>query len=574
MMKKIIYLLLLVSLNSFAQDEQLRTEIIDVFKEYDPEIINSRKISQQPIFNDTLKNTIITHKSILNAHFFIKENLLNIQPNKFRFKSGHNNFKKYISFDVGSVGFLNTKVHYTNGISTIHNSGLYFEHDNKSYLIKKDYDGHASTSLNFYTNRFLKNKLLNTSFNISNYNGLYWGGRIDLPMDSIERYNVSNMSLEIDLSQPSNHAILHDLSVNINYLFNNYKRQELWIHSSISLEKEKALKKYRFNLQCHLINNNFNHLLNESNFNPIHNSIASIDLIDSFSDILLQSNFIISGSNVFDYTVGLDFYYFPGEEVQYGGEPLISPNINLSKKISNNQSFDFSLFKKLNYHSFHQVFHISPYLDPYYRNALSKEFKINLAYVRRIGPRINIASDLTYLREHGELIPFIFYERSQTIDHFSVLNMLPLGLYQDRLQQGLIWFSSISYNQEQYNFLLEGKWNAVQSVDHDKRQFLPKFELNSTITLKISPNINFIYTCYFKGIQDVMRLGPVHDLVTPFQYAELPSYLNMNMSLNYTINAMVFSLDFHNILNQDQYFFDEYYNNDGFRISSGFLYKF
>jgi len=574
MIKRIIYLLLPIFFNAFTQDEQLRTEIIDVFKEYDPQIINSSKISQQPIFNDTLKNTIITQKSILNQNLFIKEHLLSIQPNKFRFKNIQNNFKQYVSFDIGSLGFLNAKMHYTNGLSTIHNSGVYFEHDNKSYLIKNDYDGYSITSLNLYTNQFFQNKLLNTSFNISNCTGLYWGGLTDLPMDSIERYNVSNISLEIDLNQPSNHAILHNVSLNINYLFNNYKRQELWVHSTVSLEKEKALKKYGLNLQCHLINNNFNHLLNESNFNSIHNSIPSIDLIDSFSDILLQSNFIISGSNVFDYTIGLDFYYFPGEDVQYGGDPLISPTINLSKKISNNESVDFSLFKKLNYHSFYQVFHMYPYLDPYYRNSLSKEFKINLAYLKRIGPRINIVSDLTYLRERGELIPFIFYERSQTMDHFSVLDMAPLALYQDRLQQGLIWSSSISYNQEQYNFLIEGKWNGVKSVDHDKRKFLPKFELNSTITLKIFPNINFIYNCYFKGIQDVIRLGPVYDLVTPFQYAELPSYLNMNMSLNYTINSMVFSLDFQNILNQDQYFFDEYYNNDGLRISCGFLYKF
>ena len=70
MIKRIICLLLPIFFNAFTQDEQLRTEIIDVFKEYSREIINSSKISQQPVFNDTLKTTIITQKSILDKHFF------------------------------------------------------------------------------------------------------------------------------------------------------------------------------------------------------------------------------------------------------------------------------------------------------------------------------------------------------------------------------------------------------------------------------------------------------------------------------------------------------------------------
>ena len=172
MIKRIICLLFPIFFNAFTQDEQLRTEIIDVFKEYNPEIINSSKISQQPVFTDTLKSTIITKKSILEKKILFKENLLNIPPQKFRFKSFQSNFKKYISFDIGSVGFLNAKMHYTNGVSTIHNSGMYFESDNKSYLIKNDYDGYGRTLLNLYSNRFLNNKLLNTSFNIGNSDGI------------------------------------------------------------------------------------------------------------------------------------------------------------------------------------------------------------------------------------------------------------------------------------------------------------------------------------------------------------------------------------------------------------------
>ena len=64
MIRKIIYISLFFSLNMLSQNEQLRIEIIDVFKEYAPEISNSIKISEQPIFNDTLKNKIFTKRHI------------------------------------------------------------------------------------------------------------------------------------------------------------------------------------------------------------------------------------------------------------------------------------------------------------------------------------------------------------------------------------------------------------------------------------------------------------------------------------------------------------------------------
>ena len=70
----------------FGEVSTKHIETINVFKEYVPEVANSIKISQQPIFNDTLQSDIITYKSILNQKLFITENLLWPSPMKFRFK--------------------------------------------------------------------------------------------------------------------------------------------------------------------------------------------------------------------------------------------------------------------------------------------------------------------------------------------------------------------------------------------------------------------------------------------------------------------------------------------------------
>ena len=576
MIRTIFYILSVICLNAFSQDEKLRTEIIDVFKEYAPQISSSTKISKQPVFNDTLKNTIMTNQSILDQNLVVKEDVVIVLPDKFRFEKLKSDFKKYFSFDSGSKAFLNTKIHYTNGISTLHNSGVYFEYDTEEYLINKDYDGYSVLGLNLYTNRFLNNKLLNTTFSINNNTGFYWAKTTMLSIDSVQLYDVSTMSFNIDLNQPSNENMLKYLGFSIDYLFNNYKRNELLITSSLSLETEKALRTYAVQLDLDWINTSFNNSFNNSEFDAVYNRVASIQSMNDFSDILLKSNFSLSGVNVLDYKIGIDFQYFPGEEIKYGGSPLFFPNIFFLKRISDDQQITFHLHKQLSYHSFNLLFDKLPYLDPYYRNILSKEFKSTLKYNQRLSNDISFAVDLDYIIERGSLIPFVFSERAGTIDldRISVLAMNPLGIYRDRIQQGFLLSSAISFNRDKFNFLLEGNLGSIKSRQHNNKHFVPQYEMNSILTLHILKSANLIISSYLRGSQDAIRIEEVYSSDTSVTYTTLSSYLNTDCSLNYNLNSMVFSINFKNIFSQNQYFFDEYYNDDGFKISLGFLYKF
>ena len=60
----------------------------------------------------------------------------------------------------------------------------------------------------------------------------------------------------------------------------------------------------------------------------------------------------------------------------------------------------------------------------------------------------------------------------------------------------------------------------------------------------------------------------------PFNYIELQSYINANISLNYHHNSIIFSLDLKNILGHKMEFFDQYYDDDGFKIAFGISCKF
>ena len=71
-MIKYIYLILFIPILLLSQDD-LRIETIDVVKEYDPSIVLGKKISSQPIFNDTLSNEVAYSSKIMNLELLLNE---------------------------------------------------------------------------------------------------------------------------------------------------------------------------------------------------------------------------------------------------------------------------------------------------------------------------------------------------------------------------------------------------------------------------------------------------------------------------------------------------------------------
>ena len=98
----------------FSQEEELRFEIIDVFKNYSPVIANSVKINTQPIYNDTLQEKIISNKPILNRNILLKELVDFEYPSKFRLNHLNAYLENYASIEFGSHSFVQTKFHYNN----------------------------------------------------------------------------------------------------------------------------------------------------------------------------------------------------------------------------------------------------------------------------------------------------------------------------------------------------------------------------------------------------------------------------------------------------------------------------
>ena len=94
MIKQLFYIFLFCFFALYAQNNELRIEIIDVFKEYTPSVKKSFKISDQPTFSDTLTTKIVTDKSILKKNLLFTEIKPVISSSPFRFIQSRFDYQK------------------------------------------------------------------------------------------------------------------------------------------------------------------------------------------------------------------------------------------------------------------------------------------------------------------------------------------------------------------------------------------------------------------------------------------------------------------------------------------------
>ena len=139
MIRVVFYILCFVPFFIMSQDNNLRVETIDVIKDYKPIISNGNKISFQPIYNDSLNNNIFYEGSIINKDFVQSPQILFDPPLKLRFSALDRYFSNFAQITLGIYNYLNAKVKYSNGISSIHNSGFLIELNSQQMGFKSPY---------------------------------------------------------------------------------------------------------------------------------------------------------------------------------------------------------------------------------------------------------------------------------------------------------------------------------------------------------------------------------------------------------------------------------------------------
>lgn len=575
MIKKNI-ILLLIPFCMFSQDEKLRIETINVFKEYNPKVSNSNKISSQPIFTDTLESVVISKKPILNKNLALSDDQVFTNPVKFRFKNTQHTFSKYASLFLGNHSFLNGKFHYTNGLSVLHNSGFLLEHSSEDYRLKAPHyhrhNGQLDQSFNIYTNRFLDDKLLSAYCNLRKISGLYWGLSEDVPIENVSNYIGSSLNFQTHITEMNKEKIFHSLIVNGNYFFNNYDRAESAIKSAIQLKRASGLRNYSLSLEGELIKTSLEsaftdgYMQNSLNWIPLsilNTNLSTLTTNKSFTDFLFSSEFLASGTQILDYKIGFNTAY---GKLNHEDNPsfFIFPSIHILKNIDGNQRFEFLIKKNLLHNSFSNLFNLIPFSDPYFRPSFLRKFETSLTYNTNFSNQLSVFNSVSYSVVNNQLIPVLSVSPIESNSHPLYMHLLDV--------KGFAFNSSISLNKVNYNILMSAHFNFLKVEEFNSRDLFPKMELSSTIHVSVFNNIDIVSDWFFVSKSESLRVDSVFETVS--SYHQISSYVDANLSIKYAFQDMIFSVDFKNLLGQKMDFFDGYYDDDGLKIRLGVFYKF
>ena len=561
----------------FSQDEKLRIETIDVFKEYQPSISNSIKISSQPIFNDTLKTKVVSYKSILEKKINFSDPPSSFLFPKFRFQPINDNIKKYFSIDFGSHTFFKTKFHYTNGLSVKHNSGFYLEHVSEDMRLAsphyKKNNGEALNMFKIYSSRFLNNKIFKTSLSLKRNTGLYWAGLEDLSIDDIVDYRVNNISLDMNLKNTFDKRFFNFFDMKLSSISNNFGRKELSIESSFDLSFQHLLRTYSFFFSTQITQSSTDDI---NTLALLHHQLVSdnetmifADGIDDASDMLFHSAFGLNGNKGLDYYLGIHLDY-ASKSGESNPEMMCFPSIVLTKDINTKKRLEFILKKELVYNSLLKLHHNLPYIDPYYKNSFSRNFITSLTFNNVFHKNVSFYGDLNYQIISDKIVPFLKTDWQEELEDWEGKYMTPLSIFLSEFH-GFNFHSSISFSESIYDLILSVDFNMTKSSDYVDLQLIPKSKFSGLLKLNLFQDISLFSNVYYVGKRDVLRLNPISSELEQYN---IDSYLDVNLSINYHYKNFIFSLDCKNLLAKELTFYDGFYDDDGRKVRLGFFYKF
>lgn len=550
---RLLFIFIFFLLNNFlySQNEKLRTETINVFKEYNGQTPDFKKISEQPIYDDSLKSVIKTDRQITEYKFSRKEKIVFKSHPKFIQDNSNNIKPRNILLELGSNNFTKSKLHYSNGLSLQHNSGisLNFNKQNHNIFTNKflKRNGEKKYQARLFTRRFLGGRTINASAQFENLNTLYWGGLDSIQISNIHEVQASKINVNLKLDQSSLNSLLKHAKLGINRFFINGSRNEFLIENSLTFELEKALKSYKL-----VLDNNYcssEHNLNQS-INSINNSSQSFD-------IFINSRFSVSFQKENSYDFGLNLSYIEGDKnnEQY---LILFPKFHFSK-VQKLQEFGLIINNQISYNNILEIFGSHSQVDPNFENLFTKNYYSKFYHLAKFGESITLHNKLSYnlIKDH-----IVLNLEVNDLMGYSSANQIDLN--------GLDFESSLSWSLSSAELLINLSLNSFKSKNHESKNFIPN-KITSIFSINFSSHFKFLFELYYIGQRDIFNL----DYTTnEFHYKTLKAYTSSNIYFSYDYNEYTFSLSFINLANQTYNFHEGFYNDDGFKYRFGVYYNF
>ena len=546
-----IFIYFILSTFLFSQNEKLRTETINVFKEYNGLTPDFKKISEQPIYDDSLKSVIKTDRKITEYQFSQKEKIILKSHPKF-FQDNSNSIKpRNILLELGSNNFTKSKFHYSNGLSLQHNSGvlLNFKNENHNIFSNKflKRNGEKKYHGRIYTTRFLKGRTINASAQAENLNALYWGGLDSIQTNKIREVKGSNIDLDLKLDQFSTESLLKHAKLGINRVFLNSSRNDFLLENSLTFELEKALKSYSMVLE-----NNYS-----SSENNLNQTMDSINNLSQSFDIFINSKFSVSFQKENGYDLGFNISYIERDK-NNEQNLILFPKFHFSSDKSF-QKFGLLINNEIYYNNILKIFRDHPQINPNFENSFTKNYYSKIYHLAKFGESITFYNKLSYnfIRDY-----IILDLRVDDFMGYSSVSLLDL--------KGLNFESNLSWSLSTAELLINLSLNSFKSKNYESKNFIPN-KISTIFNANLFKDLSFMFELYHAGPRDIL------DLDNNSIYSDhktIKAYTSSNIYFSYDYDKFTFSLSFINLANQTYSFHEGFYNDDGFKYRIAVYYNF
>ena len=557
MRNKLLPFFLLCGLSSSFAQEKLPSDTFRVVKEYQPTIINAKKIGFQPEINDTLKLETDLNYSFIDKTVPVHFQVEPIAAARIKGEPLVKLYNGYARLGVGNAMVPFGEVYYSNLRSKKFALGAHASYLNQRELNRIEGSEMSKAHVELFGKRFWKTNTLDANISYDRHNLNYYGFYQQADALEIENPSIDNSAIQQSYDRLSgtfklkstvrdSFNLRHKAQVQYNYTGNANQGVEQNVVGNLNLNQFKNQELYSLDI---LID------LNDYDYNPSNTIFAIKPQISTIGDKFR----INAGLGIYmNATTEADFHFFPIAEIKYNVlEDVIVPYVGVKGEI-----------RRVSYGSITKE---NPFVAENISLANSNE-KFNIY----AGIRGLISSKLSFNVSGAQLRTDNAYLFVQIPDSVYQLSKEFYMTY-DEIDETRIQGELVYHFNEKINVYAEGSYSEFKTDQEEEAWHRPKLKLSTSASYNLKDKIIVKLDLFYWGEQFARGVDPVTSgAITTFEFNKqrLDPIFDVNLGLEYRYTKRISAfIDFNNIggINYEKY---QNYPLQGFNVWGGLTYGF
>lgn len=557
MKNKLLPIFLMFGLASSFAQENLPSDTFRVVKEYQPTIINAKKIEFQPEINDTLKLETDLNYTFIDKTVPVYFQVEPIAAARIKGEPLVKLYNGYARLGVGNAMVPFGEVYYSNLRSKKYTLGGHASYFNQRELNRIEGSEMSKAHVELFGKRFWKTNTLDAKLSYDRHNFNYYGiyqqaEALGMENPSIESsalqqsYDRLSGSFSLNSTVRDSFNLRHKAQIDYQYTGNANQAAEHNLVGKLNLNKFKNNELYSVDILLDL---------NDYDFNPSNTIFAIKPQISTIGDKFR----INAGLGIYmNATSEADFHFFPIAEIKYNVlEDVIVPYLGVKGEI-----------RRVGYGS---ITRENPFVAENISLANSNE-KFNIY----AGLRGLISSKLSFN---------VSAAQSRT-DNAYLFVQLPDSVFQlskefyltyDEIDETRFQGELIYHLNEKINVYAEGSYAEFKTDEEEEAWHRPKLKLSTSASYNLKEKIIVKLDVFYWGEQFARGVDQVSEgAITTYTFnaQRLDPIFDVNLGLEYRYTKRLSAfIDFNNIggINYEKY---QNYPLQGFNVWGGLTYGF